>query len=171
MASTEKARHKKLIQKITHGGPNAYEVFGNILREHFPNAHEILTHVSYRTIDTNDNEPIIRQPFNSQMGNAIAINTTNTVTNNNNNISNNNNNNDIQHTEGPSTSRQMLSTVRSLTSQFDQRAFMATIRNRPLPGKTHVVEYRKSVKSDLNVKITQSNEFHSDQTSKVGICK
>lgn len=169
LASTEEARHKRLLKHITQSGPNAFDIFGNILREHFPSAYEILTNVSYRTVDTNDNEPIIREPLNSQLGNGTTNNATNTVTNNNNN--NNNNNYDIHNTEGPSTSRQISSTVRTLTSQYDHRAFIATIRNNPLPGKTHIVEYRKQVTPDLNVQVTPSIRFHGDSASKIGVCK
>lgn len=171
MASTEEARHKKLLEKITHRGPNAFEVFQNILRENFPAAYEILSHVTYRTIDTNDNESRIPEPSNHQLGNGFANNTTNVLTNNICNINNNNNSYGIQNSEGASTSRQISSTVRALSHQFDERAFIATIRNRPLPGKTHIVEYRKEVTPDLNVTVTPSTQFYGENTSKVGACK
>lgn len=73
--------------------------------------------------------------------------------------------------DGPSTSRQFLSTVRTLSSQFDERAFRATIRSRPLPGKTHIVEYRNAVKPELDVQVTPSTDFCGVNTSKIGVCK
>lgn len=73
--------------------------------------------------------------------------------------------------EGPSTSRQYLSTVRTLSSQFDERAFRATIRSRPLPGKTHIVEYRNPVKPELDVEVAVATEFHGVNTTKIGVCK
>lgn len=88
----------------------------------------------------------------------------------NNNNDNDNNNYDIHRTEGPSTSRPILSTVRTLSSQFDERAFRATIRSRPLPGKTHIVEYRNPVKPELNVDVTAAAEFHGVNTTKIGVC-
>lgn len=47
---TQNERHKQLIEKITHRGPDAYAAFENILKQSFPDAAEILTHTSYRNV-------------------------------------------------------------------------------------------------------------------------
>lgn len=51
MHPDEKARHRKLLEKITHRGPSAYGTFSSILKEHFPDASDLLVHISYGTAD------------------------------------------------------------------------------------------------------------------------
>lgn len=105
---------------------------------------------------------------NNNSSNSNASSSSSSSSGNNND--NDNNNYDIHRTEGPSTSRQILSTVRTLSSQFDERAFRATIRSRPLPGKTHIVEYRNPVKPELDVHVTAATEFYGVNTTKIGVC-
>lgn len=108
------------------------------------------------------------QNSSNNNNNSGGSNSNNNIIINNND--NDNNNYDIHRTEGPSTSRQHLSTVRTLSNQFDERAFRATIRSRPLPGKTHIVEYRNPVKPELDVHVTAATEFHGVNTTKIGVC-
>lgn len=165
MATTEEARHRRLFEKITQRGPNAFEIFRNILLEHFPDAHEILTHVSYRNrnMDTNDNEPSIRELLNSQFRNGIENQATNHV--------NNNYNYDIQNYAIASTSRPLAPMIRTLTTQFEEIATVATLRNRPSPRKTHIVEFKEQITPDLNVQVNVATQFHGEGVSKVGVCK
>lgn len=185
MASTEEARHRRLFEKIAaQGTPNAFSIFGRILEEHFPVAYEILTNASHTTNESHDNRPSISDALSRQTGNGVTnsvttnihlnINNNNNNGNNNNEVNdtntNNNNNYDIHNSEGPSTSRQFTSTVRALSNQFDQRDFIATIQSRPLPGKTHIVQYSKPVNPELNIKVTKSTKFYGEDTSKIGVC-
>lgn len=39
-------RHHQLIGKITQGGPDAFGLFTKILKQHFPQAYEVLQNVS-----------------------------------------------------------------------------------------------------------------------------
>lgn len=47
--SNKRKWHDELLLKITHRGPTAYDTFLDILKQQFPEAHEILTHQSYST--------------------------------------------------------------------------------------------------------------------------
>lgn len=54
MNPDEKARHRELFKKITHRGPKAYNQFETILKEIFPDAAGILTHISYSYLDVSN---------------------------------------------------------------------------------------------------------------------
>lgn len=171
MEPTEYERHRKLFEKITYRGPRAYETLIKILQEHFPDAHEILTHVSYRhrTIDDNDNEPSIRDLLNrtglvNQVTNNAAI-----INNNHNNSSINNNNNDIHYYALPSTSRSAAPRIQEISNQLR----IASIANsRSLPNrKPHIVEFKEQINPELNVQVQCSTKFHGENTSKVSVCK
>lgn len=168
MELTEEERKRKLFEKIIHRGPRAYELFTKILQRHFPDAYEILTHVSYRnrTIDNNDNEPSIRELLNRT---AITNQATNNVATVNNNHNINNNNNDIHYYAMPSTSRSISPRIQELTNQF----LNASLANsHPLPNqKREIVEFKGQINPELNIQVQYSTEFHGENTSKVSVCK
>lgn len=169
MASTQEARHRKLFEKITHRGPKAFETLLRILQQHFPDAHEILTHVSYRmrnTINDND-EPSIRELLNRN-GLASQNTITNNASNINNNNSNNNNNNDNDiHYPLPSTSRSISPRIQELSNQL----LNASISNHTLPHRNlQVVEFKEQISPEMKVEVKLATKFH-DTTSKVGVCK
>lgn len=157
-APSQDARHRKLFEKITFRGPKAYDLLLRILREHFPDAYEILTHVSYRTryaIDDNDNAPSIRELLNRNgIGNQAAVNNV---------TSNNNNNNDIHYLAVPSTSRSISPRIQEISNQLMQ----ASISH----PRAHVIEFKEPINPEINVQVQFSTQFHEDSTSKVGVCK
>lgn len=178
MYSTEEARHRKLIETIAsiNNVPNAYEIFKRILEDRFPDAHEILTHVSYRNTDTNDNAPSIRRLLNHQFGNLIGDDQAPIVSqimannNNNNNITNNISDGIFHSCMRPSTSRSISPIQASLSNQLAS----TTITTRPLPNtnrKSEIVEYKNQVRPELNTQMTYSTYFNGENTSKIGVCK
>lgn len=180
LETTQEARHRKLFEKITHRGPKAYEMLIKILKQHFPDAYEILTHVSYRMANYNDDEPSIRellirnglanQATNSNLNNNHNHNhSQNNSRNNNNNNNYNNNNNDIHHFAVPSTSRSISPRIQELSNQLINASLG---NNRMLPKrKPQIVEFKEQINPELNAHVQFSTKFHGETTSKVGICK
>lgn len=56
----EYVRHGRLLEKITHRGPNAYKLFISILNAKFPNALNVLHHIIYEN-DEERSEVSIRE--------------------------------------------------------------------------------------------------------------
>lgn len=185
MAPTQEERHRQLFEKITHRGPRAFEVLSRILQLHFPDAHEILTHVSYR-MRCDQDEPSIRQLKSELFNNATNTHVNNNVNNNINHSINHNNHhfnnhtnsinnnniidiNDIQFNPMPSTSRSLAPRIREITNRLTQSNLGNIIRISP--RKPQIVEFKERINPELHVKVQSSTQFHGETASKVGICK
>lgn len=135
MLPNKRDRHKGLIEKITHRGPTAYRKFQNILNEFFPEAVEILTHVSYRSNSHNENhnnDHIITTP-------QIEIR--------------NNNFNSIENTLNHTLLNEME--PRSHPSNAPQ----VTSSIKPFRG-IKLIEFEDEVKPRIAINVIHSKEFH-----------
>lgn len=179
MAPTQEDRHRRLFEKITRRGPKAYELLINILQQHFPDAYEILTHVSYRNRAINDDEPSIRELLNRNLltnqaaNNVATVNNNHNHNNNNNNNTNhnhhnNNNNNNNHYIAVPSTSRSISPRIQETVNRLLN---VSSANNSSLPNRRQIIEFKEDINPELNINVEYSTKFHGESTSKVSVCK
>lgn len=151
-------RHKHLIEKITHRGPEAYALFENILKEIFPDAAEILSHTSYRNA-TFVREISIRENRQLMYGDANRSPTQETPPANNNFIGNS--------SAASSIPTPMPSAVGSATPQQDIPQTSQSTRSVSVSSRIELTEYTEEVFPNMHINVKLSDRIHGDPIAKI----
>lgn len=137
------ARHKRLLEKITHRGPGAYNVFLSILREKYPNAFTLLNH---------DDE------------NFISIRRTNSRPNDNANLSPPK---IIPSNGALGVNGNAIPSVSTSNGHMFEKAnisFVASTLNNNTKKEKVLEEYLKAVDPKLELTVTYSKKFYGQES-------
>lgn len=153
-------RHKHLIEKITHRGPEAYTLFENILKEIFPDAAEILSHTSYRNA-TFVREISIRENRQLMYGDANRSPTQETPPSTINHINANN-------SAASSIPIPIPNAASSATPQQDMPQTSQSTRSVSVSSRIELTEFTDEVFPNMQINVKLSDRIHGDPTAKIG---